>query len=182
MIFAHAYKRGVANEAIVLVWPVPNCLMRLQSCEKAMGWCTAHCKMLLFCAKTTWESHNFELPHLKEKMKKETKTFWLFANFLVRYFCIAFLPHYACCWSWKHSKMNGMLSYRLTSLQFLRFFVLSQLYCMSVKSLHTVYRIDDTRGSGKKLKHQPRKLESAKVSSLCCYMQTSSRVGSMSQC
>jgi len=34
----------------------------------------------------------------------------------------------------------------------------------------------------KTLKHQPRKLESAKVSSLCCYMQTSSCVGSMSQC
>jgi len=26
--------------------------MRLQSCEKAMGWYTAQCKMLLFCAKT----------------------------------------------------------------------------------------------------------------------------------
>ena len=25
--------------------------MRLQSCEKAMGWCTAQCKMLLFCVK-----------------------------------------------------------------------------------------------------------------------------------
>jgi len=26
---------------------------------------------------------------------------------------------------------------------------LSQLYCMSVQSLHTVYQIDDTAGSGK---------------------------------
>ena len=30
-----------------------KCLVRPQSCEKAMGWCTAsQCKMLLFCAKT----------------------------------------------------------------------------------------------------------------------------------
>ena len=28
-----------------------NHLMRLQCCEKAMGWCTAQCKMLLFCVK-----------------------------------------------------------------------------------------------------------------------------------
>jgi len=28
-----------------------NHLMRLESCEKAMGWCTAQCKMLLFCVK-----------------------------------------------------------------------------------------------------------------------------------
>jgi len=36
-----------------------NCLVRLQSCE--LDWCTAQCKMLLFCAKTIMkESHNFE--------------------------------------------------------------------------------------------------------------------------
>jgi len=40
--------------------------MRLQSCEKVMGWCTAQCKMLLFCVKTiVKESHNFELACLK---------------------------------------------------------------------------------------------------------------------
>jgi len=33
--------------------------MRLQRCEKAMGWGSAHCKILLFCAKTIMkESHN----------------------------------------------------------------------------------------------------------------------------
>jgi len=48
--------------------------MRLQSCEKVMGWCTARCKMLLFCAKTVVkESRNFEPAHLKKK--KERKTF-----------------------------------------------------------------------------------------------------------
>jgi len=28
-----------------------KCLVRLQSCEKALGWCTALCKILLFCLK-----------------------------------------------------------------------------------------------------------------------------------
>ena len=54
-----------------------------------MGWCTAQCKMLLFCAKTiVKESLKFELAHLKKK--KEEKhfgclvTFWFgtFAMFL----------------------------------------------------------------------------------------------------
>jgi len=36
-------------------------LVRHQRCEKVMGWCTAQCKMLPFCAKTIMkESHNFE--------------------------------------------------------------------------------------------------------------------------
>jgi len=44
--------------------------MRLQSCGKAMGWCTD--KMLLFCAKTIVKgSHNFQLARLKKKRKKE---------------------------------------------------------------------------------------------------------------
>jgi len=35
--------------------------------EKAMGWCTAQCKMLLFCAKIiVKESRKFELARLKE--------------------------------------------------------------------------------------------------------------------
>ena len=37
-----------------------------------MGWCTAQCKMLLFCAKTiVKESRNFELARLKKKKKKK---------------------------------------------------------------------------------------------------------------
>jgi len=40
--------------------------------EKAMGWCTAHWKMLLLCAKTiVKESHKFELARLKKKKKEE---------------------------------------------------------------------------------------------------------------
>jgi len=42
-------KNGIAIEAIV------NHLVRLQSCEEAIGWCTVQCKMLLFCAKTMKE-------------------------------------------------------------------------------------------------------------------------------
>jgi len=58
-----------------------NRLVRLQSCEKVMGWCTTQCKMLLFCVKTIMrESRNFELTRLKKK----EKTFWPSAgDFLV---------------------------------------------------------------------------------------------------
>ena len=39
-----------------------KCFVRLQCCEKALGLCTAQCKMMLFCVKTTVkESRNFEL-------------------------------------------------------------------------------------------------------------------------
>jgi len=52
--------------------------------------------MLLFCVKTIIkESPCFELAHLKKKMmkKKESKIFWQSSDFLVKYFCNAFL-HY----------------------------------------------------------------------------------------
>ena len=36
-----------------------------------MGWCTAQCKMLLFCVKTiVKESHKFELARLRKKKEK----------------------------------------------------------------------------------------------------------------
>ena len=50
-----------------------------------MGWCTAQCRMILFCVKTiVKELHNFELACLKKKKNKEKKekhfcslvTFW----------------------------------------------------------------------------------------------------------
>jgi len=51
-----------------------NCLVRLQICKKAMGWCTALWKMLLFCVKTIMkESCKFELAHLKKKKKKKER-------------------------------------------------------------------------------------------------------------
>jgi len=33
-----------------------NQLVRLQRCEKAMGWCTVQCK-ILFCVKPLWKCH-----------------------------------------------------------------------------------------------------------------------------
>ena len=37
-----------------------------------MGWCTAQCKMLLFCVKTILkESHKFELARLRKKKKEK---------------------------------------------------------------------------------------------------------------
>ena len=54
----------------------------LQPWTKAMGWCTAQWKMLLFCAKTiVKESRKFELACLKKKKRKEKHfgrlvTFW----------------------------------------------------------------------------------------------------------
>ena len=58
--------------------------MRLQSCEKAMGWCSAQCKMLLFWAKTI-----FELAHLKKKGKNKI---WPSGNFLIQFFRDVFAP------------------------------------------------------------------------------------------
>ena len=53
-MIAHAYKRenGVTKEAIVIEWAAAAPGEDLGGCEKAMGWCTARCKMLLFRAKT----------------------------------------------------------------------------------------------------------------------------------
>jgi len=68
--------------------------MRLQTWKKAMSWCTAQWKMLLFCAKfITKGSRKFELACLKKKKeekKKKEKTFWPSGDFLVWYFCDAF--------------------------------------------------------------------------------------------
>ena len=53
-----------------------NCLIRIQTWYKAMGWYTTQWKMLLFCAKTiVKESHNFELaqPKKMKKMKMKMK-------------------------------------------------------------------------------------------------------------
>ena len=62
--------------------------MRLQ---KAMGWCTAQCKTLLFCAKTIMkESRNFEVARLKKK--KEEKHFGHLATFWFDTFVMLFCP------------------------------------------------------------------------------------------
>jgi len=57
--FLHSHtseENGVANEAIVHAWVTGlKRLVRHWSCEKVMDWCTAQCKMLLFCAKTVMQ-------------------------------------------------------------------------------------------------------------------------------
>jgi len=58
-----------------------NQVMRLQSCEKVMGWCTAQCKMLLFCAKTI-ESHTIlNYPIWRRRWRKKQKHFGCLATF-----------------------------------------------------------------------------------------------------
>ena len=126
-------ENGIANEAIVLL-TCSNHLTRLQSCEK---WWAAQCKMLLFCPKND----------------KERKIFWPSGNFHDAFSC-----HWACCLSWKNSKMNGTLLKSLSYLFFLdfeRFCIIIQ--CMSALSLPTestdsvIPTITDTQHS--KLSH-----------------------------
>ena len=63
--------------------------MRLQSCEKAMDWCTAQCEMLLVCVKTiVKEPPNFELAHGKKKKKE--KYFGRWATFCFGAFAMFF--------------------------------------------------------------------------------------------
>ena len=107
---SHAYKHenGVTNEAIVIEWAAAGAWWRLGDCEKAMGWCTARCKMLLFCAKTIMgDWGDAELARLK-KEEEERKTICPFCEYLVWYFRDGFSRREESCWSWKHSKMNGM--------------------------------------------------------------------------
>ena len=84
---------------------------RLQSCQKAMGSCTAQCKMLLFCANTVVrESAKFELARLKKEEEEEENRFWRFGDFLVLYFRNGFSRHWESSWPGKHSKVNSKLS------------------------------------------------------------------------
>ena len=60
--------------------------VRLQSYEKATGWCTAHCKMLLFVWKPSWKSCMFWTSPSEEEGEEEEErgclvTFWFGAMF-----------------------------------------------------------------------------------------------------
>ena len=107
----HAYKFGIANEAIVLQWAVWIASCDFKQWKKTMGWCTAQWKMLLFCAKTiVKEWRKFELARLKKKKKKKKKkkekhfgrlaTFW-FGTFTTLFSATGCVFHH------EHSKMNG---------------------------------------------------------------------------
>ena len=98
-------QNGVTNEATVIEWAAAAAWWRLGGSEKAMGRCTARLKMLLFRAKTiVTDWGNVELSCLK----KEERTICPFCECLVWYFRDGFSRCEESCWSWKHSKMNGM--------------------------------------------------------------------------
>ena len=72
-ICVHAYKwrKWHPKEAIVFEWVVTSILWDFEVVKKPMGSCTAQYNMLLFWAKTIMiDSRNFELAHLKEKVRQ----------------------------------------------------------------------------------------------------------------
>ena len=119
-------------------------LTRLQSCEKAMGSCTAQYKMLLFRAQTSVRGwRNNELAHLKKERRRRRKTICMFCCCWVGYFRDAFSRHWESCWSWKHSKMNSMLS----SSPFLRFGeILMYCHILRVRAIPTLESTDSIIG------------------------------------
>ena len=74
--------------------------------EKAMGWCTAQSKMLLFCAKTiVKELRKFELARLKKKKKE--KHFGRLATFSFGIFAMHFSATGCVVRHENTRKMNG---------------------------------------------------------------------------
>ena len=71
-----------------------NCLVRLQtSIKKAMCWCTALWKVLLFCAKSiVKESHKFELGRQRRRRRKKEKHFGRLATFWFGTFAMLLVP------------------------------------------------------------------------------------------
>ena len=85
----------------------------LQTWKKAMGWCTAQWKMLLFYAKTTVkESRKFELARLKKKKMKEKHfgrlaTFW-FSTFAMLFSATGCVVRHESTWRWTVGCYNGL--------------------------------------------------------------------------
>jgi len=112
----HVNKNGVVKEAIVLQWAV-RIASWLRTWKKAMGWCTAQWKMLLFCAKTIMkESRKFELAHLKKKKKKKKKkekhfgrlaTFW-FGAFAMLFSATGRVVHHENTRRWTVGRYSGL--------------------------------------------------------------------------
>ena len=105
-----------------------------------MGSCTAQYKMLLFRAQTSVRGwRNNELAHLKKERRRRRKTICMFCCCWVGYFRDAFSRHWESCWSWKHSKMNSMLS----SSPFLRFGeILMYCHILRVRAIPTLESTD----------------------------------------
>ena len=72
-----------------------NRLMWLQTWKKAMGWCTAQWKMLLFCAKTIvkvtqiWTSPSEEEEEEEERKKNILAIWWLSGTWTLPYLVFA---------------------------------------------------------------------------------------------
>jgi len=114
-----------------------NRLVWLQTWKKAMGWCTTHWKLLLFCAKTiVKESCKFELARLKKKKKKEKHfgrlaTFW-FSAFMMLFSTTGCVFRHENIWKW----MIGVITaYMLAVLEILR-----NLHILRVHAIPT-YRV-----------------------------------------
>ena len=112
-------------------------LWDFKSCEKAMSWCTAQCKMLLFCLKTIVKVKQFWTmqPILRRRRritrrKKERKTFlavwWL--SGLALLWCF-FVP-LGILLVMKTLEDEWYIVIKFTV------FVLSCIYCVSMLSLH----------------------------------------------
>jgi len=100
-------------------------LVKHWSWEKMMGWCTARCKMLLFCAKIIVRgSHSIESAHLRKPI---LVTFW-FATFSVMlFFCVtrSLVGHE----NTKNEWYMYIKAYKFKICEIV-------IYCMSMLSLH----------------------------------------------
>jgi len=95
-----------------------NRLVWLQTWKKAMGWCTAQWKMLLFCVKTiVKESRIFWTSPSEEEEEEEEeegrKTFGCMATFLFGTFAMLFsatgcVVHHESTWRWTAGSYNGL--------------------------------------------------------------------------
>ena len=116
-----------------------NRLVWLQKRKKAMGWCTAQWKMLLFCAKTVVKkSRKFELARLKKKKMKKEKhfgrlmTFW-FGTFAMLFSATGCVVRHENTQKWTVGCYNGLKGSCFGDFE--RFVCIS-IYCVSALSLH----------------------------------------------
>ena len=112
-----------------------NCFVRLQGCEKEMGWCTAQCKILLFYVRTiVKESSKFELACLKKKIKERCLAIrQLSVSVLLRCF---FAPLGILSVMKTVEVEWYMVAYKFTFFEIFERLFCIIICCMSVLSLH----------------------------------------------
>ena len=112
--------------------------MSFQRLEKAMGWYTAQCKMLLFCVKTVVKvSHNFDLACLKNKKKrKKEKHFGHLVTFWFGTFAMLFRAtgHVFCHENTQNEQYVVIKAFKFTVFESFKDFFC--IYCISALSLH----------------------------------------------